>query len=41
MDCFSHKERNHGMRKDVQSGYFVLASALVWLSVIPGRAGAS
>jgi hypothetical protein len=29
------------MRMDAQSKWFVLAGALVWLSVIPGRSGAS
>jgi hypothetical protein len=28
------------MRKDARRGCYVLASVLVWLSVIPGRAGA-
>jgi hypothetical protein len=28
------------MRKDALTGWFILASALTWLSVIPGRATA-
>jgi hypothetical protein len=29
------------MRKDALQGWFVLAGALVWLSVIPGRVAAN
>ena len=29
------------MRKEARLGGFVITAALVWLSVIPGRAGAS
>jgi hypothetical protein len=29
------------MRKDALRGWYVLAGAMVWLSVIPGRSGAN
>jgi hypothetical protein len=34
-----HKDAN--MRMDARGSVFVIAGALMWLSAIPGRAGAS
>lgn len=38
---FNQTERMHTMRKDALTGCFILAMAMTWLSVIPGRVAAN